>query len=790
MKLPIDRVRTDYGKARAQGPVVLSAPTGSGKSTAVPQWCAEFGRVVVVEPRRVACRSLARFVADQSGSVLGERVGYQVRDDRSATDDTQILFVTPGIALRQLAALEASDTVILDEFHERQMEVDLLLALLHDHPGLTVMSATIAGDALARHLGGTHVVVEGRSFPIEIRYRPGEQRAPNRQQLPERVRDAIASLPDDDDGDVLVFLPGKAEIAQCARRLEGQRDLDVRSLHGGLSPKAQDEVLRRRGGDKRRVILSTNVAETSLTVPGIRTVIDSGLVRRTHYDAGRSALGLSPIAQDSADQRAGRAGRLGPGRAIRLWDPATALKARTPPEIHRSALAEWVLAIAVLRPEPPVTAEAIAQLPFFDPPPDHALDAAIAALEHWGAVENGRATALGRRLFQLPVDAAQGRYLIAPSLAPHQRVIGAWVALQSEGRPIFGREGPTEDFREKESDFHAGVLGLWANRAAVSGMNEDVFRGARTAAGRWAKSGAAPGQGAPPTSAELNAALQALVRFDPTLIHAPRTRGRHIVYSNGGTEIALDRASIVVPSDQKLVAILGLRAELHGTRTTLLATAAAPVPTAWAVDLKLGDTRVRAVDYRRGAVTAEVERVYAQMVLDRFETTPRGALLRDTVLRLLERRAFPLSRPKTLSVDLKRLRLWIALADRGEMPGHTPAPTASDRARAALDEDGWLRHRLEQAGLESSDELPLLDDHDLLLPALPASVQDFLADNYPLRLTAGSAEYEVDYDLKARRASLFVVRGRNDRAPPRHYLPRLPGFSIAIQAGGTLHHYR
>ena len=213
--LPIEALRNDCLAALGEGPVVVSSPTGSGKSTGVPRWCP--GRVLVVEPRRVACRALAQRVAALDGSPLGETVGYRVRDEQRARANTRILFVTPGIALRMADQWAAWDTLILDEFHERSLDVDLLLALWQRRGlrRLVVMSATLEGERVAAHLGGRHLRAEGRQFPVGTQYLPGKVLLPEVRGLEERLRAALA-LCRDVPGDVLVFLPGKGEIRSAA----------------------------------------------------------------------------------------------------------------------------------------------------------------------------------------------------------------------------------------------------------------------------------------------------------------------------------------------------------------------------------------------------------------------------------------------------------------------------------------------------------------------------------------------------------------------------------------------
>ncbi len=447
--LPIDARRADIEAAAAAGPLVLSSPTGSGKSTRVPAWLAATGPVLVVEPRRVAARSLATRVAELEGVAPGGDVGWIVRDEHEAADDARVVFVTTGVALRMLrdGAAARFRWIVLDELHERTWALDLLLALVAagDPSRLVIMSATIDGDRIAAHLGGTHVSVEGRLHPVAVTHRAWGVPAPTADGLPERVRRALMETADA-PGDVLVFLPGKAEIRATEAALAGWGNVEVLPLHGGLTLTDQRRVFR--PGDRRRVVLATNVAETSLTIPGVGVVVDSGLVRRTRYRGGRGHLALLPIAADSADQRAGRAGRLGPGRAVRLWPESVRLDARTPPEIHRESIVPLLLAAAACG-HPDLS------LPWLDPPTRHAVAVAREQLQALGALdEAGAVTPRGHRLFALPVDPRLGRLLVEGEARGLGDVVLPLVAGLSCSRRLFlGRpDDPEDDLREAGCD--------------------------------------------------------------------------------------------------------------------------------------------------------------------------------------------------------------------------------------------------------------------------------------------------------------------------------------------------
>ena len=362
--LPIDaripELLASLGKHRC---LVLVAPPGAGKTTRVPTaivkggvLAAEHPALVLLQPRRVAARASAERIAEENEWTLGEEVGYQIRFERRIGPRTRLRVATEGILNRQLVAdpfLEGVGAVVLDEFHERSLHIDLALALLRevretvrDDLILVVMSATMDAEPVAQFLGGCPVLrVEGQAFPVEVAYRPTPRLA-----LPEAIVAAVdeALRASADPGDILVFLPGAEEIRRTAVRLEplARRDnLLVLPLHGVLSSEDQQRPLR--PSHRRKVILATNIAETSLTIEGVATVIDSGLARfaSVNPQRGLDRLELGRISRASATQCAGRAGRTGPGRCVRLWSEREqrGLIEADVPEVHRVDLGATVL---------------------------------------------------------------------------------------------------------------------------------------------------------------------------------------------------------------------------------------------------------------------------------------------------------------------------------------------------------------------------------------------------------------------------------------------------------------
>lgn len=414
--LPVEGVVDDVRRALAAGTsAVLVAPPGSGKTTVVPlrlmgQPWLEGRRIVVLEPRRLATRAAARRMSALLGEPVGTRVGYVTRTDRQTGPHVEVEVVTEGVLTRRLQSdpsLSDTGLVVFDEIHERNLQTDLGLALaLHGRalfrPDLRIlaMSATLDAERIASVIDGPVVESSAGMYPVDIRWRPAPRRAHLEDHAASVVRDALAT----DDGDVLVFLPGMAQIDKVARSLEGV-DAEVHRLHGSLPTDDQDRAVAPR--PYRKVVLSTDIAESSITVEGVSIVVDSGLTRSPRFDArtGMTRLTTVGISKASADQRSGRAGRLGPGVAHRLWSKMehAARPAAIEPEILSVELAGFLLDLHHFGVADP------AALTFLDPPPGRAVEEARALLEALGLVDDGRLTDSGRVVATLPLHPRLGR---------------------------------------------------------------------------------------------------------------------------------------------------------------------------------------------------------------------------------------------------------------------------------------------------------------------------------------------------------------------------------------------
>jgi ATP-dependent helicase HrpA len=523
--LPVSARRDDIAAAiRDHQVVVVAGETGSGKTTQLPKICLELGRgrdglIGHTQPRRIAARSVAERIASELGTELGDLVGYQVRFTDRTSKASRVKLMTDGILLAELQRdrmLERYDTIIIDEAHERSLNIDFILGylrrLLPKRPDLKVIvtSATIDVERFAEHFADRHgrpapvVEVSGRTYPVEVRYRPlmelpedDAEGEPVVRDQTEAVVDAVRELSAEGPGDVLVFLPGEREIRDTADALRSAYGLDrldrrgaglveITPLYSRLSAAEQHRVFQPHTG--RRIVLATNVAETSLTVPGIRYVVDTGVARVSRYSARTKVqrLPIEPISQASANQRSGRCGRVEAGIAVRLYSEED-FQGRpefTDPEILRTNLASVILQMASLG------LGDIARFPFVEPPDRRNVSAGVQLLEELGAVSTGstdgrgpRLTRLGRRLARLPIDPRLGRMILEAERLGCVRevlVIAAALSLQDP------RERPVEQqakadqlharFKDETSDFLTWLT-LWRHvKKQQKDLSSSAFR--------------------------------------------------------------------------------------------------------------------------------------------------------------------------------------------------------------------------------------------------------------------------------------------------------------------------
>jgi ATP-dependent helicase HrpB len=654
-RLPIDDVLAEIGDALARSPsVVAEAPPGAGKTTRVPPYLLAEGiagnrEIWVLEPRRLAVRMAARRVASERGERVGETIGYQVRFDEVAGARTRVRYVTEGILTRRLVAdpaLERAGAVVLDEFHERHVETDLALALLRRlqrerRPDLkiVVMSATLDAEPVAAFLGDSpRVRSEGRRFEVAVEHLPHHDPRPLEEQVTSALRRVVE---EEADGDILVFLPGAAEIRRAmaaSEPLAARANLLLLALHGDLPADEQERAVR--PADRRKVVFATNVAESSVTIEGVTTVVDSGLARFASHSpwSGLARLEVARVSRASAIQRAGRAGRARSGRALRLYtyQDFMARDEFETPEILRADLAEPLLELHAAG-----VADA-RQFEWFEPPDASAIDAAESLLVRLGAIDTrGRVTETGRRMIRFPLHPRVARLVVEAERRGAGRE-GALVAALVSERDI--RERRFEDRVARVARSHSPsdlleLADLFAEAAALDfdprrlgGIGVDaraarsVERVRRQIERVVEKAGETSSDGA--SDDDL---LVAILAGFPDRVARRRGRGDERIEltlaSGGSAELAPEsvvRASdflVAVDAEERRDAARAGRERRAGTIVRL----ASAIEPEWLLDLFPGEVREtrearwNATDERAEAVS---RLVYGEVVLDESRSAP------------------------------------------------------------------------------------------------------------------------------------------------------------------------
>ncbi|MBB5753193.1 ATP-dependent helicase HrpB [Prosthecomicrobium pneumaticum] len=697
--LPVEAVLPDLIAALAdKGRAVLVAPPGAGKTTRVPlallsaPWRGD-GRIVVLEPRRLAARAAARRMAETLGEEVGRTVGYRVRMETKVSAATRIEVVTEGVFTRMILddpALDGVAAVLFDEFHERSLDGDLGLALALDARGalredlrLVVMSATIDGARVAGLLGDAPVIESaGRMFPVETRHLPRDPRGRIEDDAAAAIRRALA----EETGSLLVFLPGQAEIRRTAERLEGRlpAETELAPLYGALDFAAQDRAIRPAAPDRRKIVLATAIAQTSLTIEGVRVVIDSGLARVPAYEpaTGITRLETRRVSRAAADQRRGRAGRTEPGVCYRLWEEGqtAALAPFDRPEMLEADLAPLALDLAAWGVADP------AALAFLDPPPKPAWDEALKTLSELGALDaDRRLTPEGRALARLPLAPRLGHMLRRAASEGLGGLAAGLAVLLSEP----GLAGDDTDLRER------------ARRllAARDGRSRDAL----ALAARFARAvGADPADG-----------RDRIEEAGAVLMHAFPERVAMARGAPGGFVMAGGRGARVEPADalarEAFLAVAGVT----GTAENARILAAAPLDRA-AIEAGFADRIVEeaavAFDERTGSVRGRSVRRYGRLVLaERALGTVTEAQTRDALLSEIGRRGVA-RLPWEKGAAAFRARLGFLFGRLGP-----PWPDVSDEALAATLGD-WLGPFL--AGVRRPDAI----GPDTLAEALRALV--------------------------------------------------------------------
>lgn len=600
VELPIDRALPEIlAQIRQHRALVLVAEPGAGKTTRVAPALvradllpADHSNVVMLQPRRVAARAAAERIADENNWTLGQEVGYQIRFERRMTHHTRLRVMTEGILTRQLVDdpfLTGIGCVILDEFHERSLHTDVAAALLReiktsvrDDLILIVMSATLDAGPVAQFLGGAPVInVPGRTFPVEIEYRTllaGAVQSP----LWKRAADEIKSVAIESDGDILAFLPGVEEIRRTIDLLSGiSSQFSVLPLHGSLTIDQQHAALRPAPGGKRKVICATNIAETSLTIDGVRTVIDGGMARIAVYDPrrGLDRLELRRISQASATQRAGRAGRTGPGRCIRLWSEreSLAMELFEVPEIRRVDLASTLLTLHAWGEDPHTFG-------WYESPSTEAMDSAEQLLEMLGALTSDQKrtiTPLGRKILALPAHPRLGRLMVDAAAHGLMDSAAAIAAILSEKDFLLSDRAPAKERGRSDVLKRLHLLENSRHHFDVDPQSLRQVQRTRDELKRAAqKMEQSPSSLASTVEDDL---LKLVLAAYPDRVCRRRTSDRETAIMVGGTGVKITRESIV--QDAEFFVAVDVRADDRSRQRESLVRLASAIEPGWLEEL-------------------------------------------------------------------------------------------------------------------------------------------------------------------------------------------------------------
>ena len=770
-QLPIDSLQAEFDRLVNQHHLVVEAETGSGKSTRLPLWAANHGRVLVIEPRRIACTSLAEFLAEQSGQPLGKQIGYAIKLHAHYDENTNVVFVTPGVALRWFAEnkLASFDIVMVDEFHERRWDIDLLTAILKQEKQhrLIVTSATLEGEKLANYLDAKRLRSEGRCFPVTVTHRSEDSRyLPNKKGCENDVVRTVKEALEDEEGDLLVFLPGRKEITQCSQMLQNLDDVLVVKLHASVSDEERHRALTVQ--KQRKVVLATNVAETSLTIPNIRVVIDSGLERRTVQRNGRTALTLTNISKASAAQRMGRAGRVAEGACIRLFGEHAPLELVTPPELHREELVEPMLAAACC-------GYRLSELSFLDSVPEKSLNSALQILQGMEAIDDqGDITEHGKKVYPLPIDALFADLVTRiQTKAEKEAMIDLAAALSVPAQLYQLQGGESAEALAIEEPFgcDASMMIRLVRGEQLPGVNIDVnvFEEAQGLAKQMREVFELP---------ELEVAsrykrdelTKAIAKLHPELVFVRRERRRDAL-GNGLMEMMVGRNSRFPDKSEAALVLDSHSVPGRGVKQTLnLASVMLPISLKLLRELELGEWQQGETNYEEEAPRATMHLIYAGRTICTEYQVLQGGVAVQSIVEMIEDETLL---PGFAPLRKQQIQHWKIYNTLGLNQEPIDKATLDD-----LSFSTWLVEQLETLGVESMEDIELFEADDIPFEGIPDwEYQDF-AEQFPLKLLLAELKLDVEYFVSRKLVHVIYTDGNRKGDPKRWELPRWSGWKV------------
>lgn len=776
LSLPIDSLKSEFMTQLSSHDLIVEAETGSGKSTRLPLWAAEKGRVLVIEPRRIACTSLAQFLAEQKQQAVGQSVGYAIKLENHFTDDTEIVFVTPGVALRWYSEnrLASFNTIIVDEFHERRWDTDLLVALLtnHDEHRLIITSATIEGEKLSRYVGANRLQASGRMFDVSIGHRANDSRQlPDVRNLDERVKQEVLAL-QDIEGDILVFLPGRKEIAQCQSKLSNIDGLVAVPLHASVSDEQRAIALSKQ--EFKRVVLATNVAETSLTIPNIVAVIDSGLERRTEQRNGKTTLSLKHISKASAKQRSGRAGRVMDGICIRLYGEHAALSDVTPPELHRESLTEAMLASASC-------GEALESLTFLERLPERSVEQAKSILSVMGAIDSqGLATEHGKLIYPLPIDALYADLVTRmPTKALQEAMVDLTSVLATPA--TLYRLSNSEELQEKLSQQEPlgcdGQMAIKLLRGeSLPGVNvdTDVLKEAKLLSAQMRSAFELP-QLSVASRYSHQDLVQSIAKLHPELVFVRREKRREAM-GNGEMEVTFGRESRFKNDGEAALVLDTHSLPGRGVKQTLnLATFTMPLKLTTIADLGLGEWREGEVQKVDEQPFIEMQLQFAGRIVKTKLQPAKGEFALTPMLDAVLAGEIMPGFAELRRAQIEHWKLYVALGCAEEAPNVE-----------GLTFESWFKEQLVALGLSDMGELALFTEEDFSFEGIPYWEYEDFASQYPFELALGDLNLDVEYQPKKKRVHVVYKDGLRKGYPKRWELPKWSGWRVQYKKASKI----
>ncbi|MEZ8798292.1 helicase-related protein [Vibrio cyclitrophicus 1F53] len=787
--LPIDSYQNAFHDQIGSSHLVVEAETGSGKSTRLPVWASQHGRVLVVEPRRIACTSLAKYLAQQSGEKLGSKVGYAIKLESEYSEQTDVVFVTPGIALRWLSedGLASFDVIVVDEFHERRWDIDLLVAILKQKAShrLVITSATIEGERLAHYLNANRISCEGRTYQVAIENRANESRVlPDIRHLEQRIAEEVNHQLIASRGDILVFLPGKKEIVHCEQTLAKNPDIQVAKLHASVSDKERGLALSGRnidtkndGDSLRKVILATNVAETSLTIPDIGVVIDSGLERRTVQRNGRMTLMLKSISRASAKQRAGRAGRVMDGVCVRLYGEHAALELVTPPELQREELTEPMLAAACC-------GAPLESLSFLDPIPEKSLNSATQTLLTMEAINTDhQITEHGKKLYPLPIDALYADIVTRiKNKALKEAMVDLTAALSV----------PARLYQLPNNADHLEALAQQEKEGCDLSLLIQIVRGRDYPHLEIDKQALNEAQGLATQMREvfelpqLEVAsrfqrielLKTIVNLHPELVFVRRLK-RKEAFANGMLEVVLGRQNRFPDNAQAMLVLDTHSLPGRGVKQTLiLATTTAPIPLELVVEADLGEWQQSETVVNDEGVFTEMALVYAGRTITTKLVEAEGPLSLKPIVDLVVSGAQLPGFAEARTQEIKHWQLYVKLG-LDEQTQFTPEIEQ-------LSFELWLIEQLEVLGVTDVSELEMFEHNDIPFDGIPAWLYNEFSEKYPFSLCLADLQLEVEYLTGRKLIYVHYQSGSRKLSPKRWELPTWSGWRIQYKKASRI----